>query len=119
MIVAFDIDGTISRAPEFFALISRSLVDAGHRVLIITFREDEDDTRRLLSGWDIRYHELLLSSLEECARYGVDQWKAAVCRERGVDVFFEDDPDVLAHVDASTLCLMPVAPSPGEPGRTP
>jgi len=37
----------------------------------------------------------------------VDTWKAAVCREHGVEVFFEDDAAVLAHVDEATVCLQP------------
>lgn len=40
MIIAFDIDDTITRHPPFFAVLSRALVEAGHQVLIITFRDD-------------------------------------------------------------------------------
>jgi len=42
-----------------------------------------------------------------CDLSDMDAWKAIVCRERGVDVFFEDDAAVLAHVGAATVCLQP------------
>ena len=40
MVVAFDIDDTISRHPQFFAFLTQALIAAGHKVLIITFRSD-------------------------------------------------------------------------------
>lgn len=109
MIVALDIDDTITRHPEFFALISQSLAKAGHRVLIITFRDEagRTDTEADLTGWGIAYDELICWSMASCDLADVDAWKAMVCREHGVDVFFEDDAAVLAHVDEETVCLQP------------
>ncbi|MFW6061049.1 MAG: hypothetical protein ACODAQ_12785 [Phycisphaeraceae bacterium] len=111
MIIAFDIDDTITRYPPFFALLSRSLVDAGHRVLIITFRDDPEVTATDLRNWGVAYHELICWSVQASDLADVDAWKATVCREHGVEVFFEDDPDVLAHVDAATVCFMPFDPA--------
>jgi hypothetical protein len=37
----------------------------------------------------------------------VDEWKAGECRKARVDVFFEDDANVLRHVDAGTVCMQP------------
>ncbi len=39
MKAALDIDGTITERPEFFAVLSRALRAAGHRVLILTYRD--------------------------------------------------------------------------------
>jgi hypothetical protein len=39
--------------------------------------------------------------------HGVYEWKAAVCRWYVAEIFFEDDPSVLEHVDGPVLCLMP------------
>ncbi len=108
MIIAFDIDNTITRHPEFFALISHSLKDAGHTVVIITFRENREETRALLGELGIAYDTLVTSSLEAHLEHGVDEWKAAICRQRRVDIFFEDDPRVITHVDPSTVCMMPI-----------
>lgn len=108
MIVAFDIDDTITRHPEFFAFLSASLRDAGHRVLIITFRENRDATIADLRKWGIEYDDVVTSTLEGTLQAGVDEWKAAVCLEHQVDIFFEDDPEVLKHIDDVVLCMMPV-----------
>jgi hypothetical protein len=108
MVIAFDIDDTITRHPEFFSFLSTALLAANHRVVIITFREDPFTAAADLLRWGVVYSELVTSSLDECLAHGVDEWKAAVCREHGVELFFEDDPNVLRHVDAQTVCLMPV-----------
>lgn len=110
MTTAFDIDGTITRQPAFFSLISQALVKAGHRVLIITFRDDIEVTEYDLREWGIAYDKLICWSMEQFNDTDdADAWKATVCRRYGVEVLFEDDPDVLVHVDAKTVCFMPVA----------
>ncbi|MDP6636414.1 MAG: hypothetical protein QGG42_16055 [Phycisphaerae bacterium] len=108
MIVAFDIDDTITRHPEFFAFLSKNLKNNGHTVVIITFRENRTETESLLEKLGIAYDKLITSSLQAHMEHGVDEWKAAICRERNVDVFFEDDPRVITHVDNSTICMMPI-----------
>ena len=108
MVIGLDIDDTITRNPEFFAFLSHSAVNVGHKVIIITFREDREATQKALEGWNIVYDELITSTLESSFQYGVDGWKAAMCKEHKVDIFFDDDSSVIKHIDASTLCLMPV-----------
>lgn len=109
MTIAFDIDDTITRHPAFFALLSNALAQAGHRVLIITFRDEHsrEVTEADLREWGIAYEQLICWSMESCDLADIDAWKATVCRAHGVDVFFEDDPDVLAHVDPATVCFQP------------
>ncbi|MBN1846055.1 MAG: hypothetical protein JW810_10260 [Sedimentisphaerales bacterium] len=107
MIVALDIDDTITRCPEFFSLLAHALIRANHEVIIITFREDRDATRSDLARWNIPYSKLITSSLETCLEHGVDEWKAAMCRKHGVEIYFEDDPQVIAHVEEPTICMMP------------
>ena len=109
MTIALDIDDTISRHPGFFAFISQSLIQAGHRVLIITFRDEAGRTRTEsdLKEWGIHYDELICWSMQTCDIAEVDAWKAQLCREHGVDLFFEDDPNVLANVDDTTVCMQP------------
>ena len=107
--IALDIDDTISRHPDFFAFLSQSLVQNGHRVLIITFRDESgrDGTEADLADWGIHYDELICWSMETCDLAEVDAWKARLCREHRVDLFFEDDPNVLAYVDETTVCMQP------------
>ena len=110
MVIAFDIDDTITRHPQFFAFLTQALIAAGHRVLIITFRSDRMSTESDLRDWGIGWTTLVTSTLEACLATGVDEWKASECRKAGVDVFFEDDPSVLKHIDPNTVCLQPFLP---------
>lgn len=107
MTIAFDIDDTITRHTAFFALVSQALVAAGHRVVIITFREDRASTETALHEWGIAYDTLCCWWAANGDMAEANAWKAAQCRRYEVDVFFEDDPDVLAHVDESIVCFMP------------
>ena len=88
-------------------------------MIIITFRDDPRVTEDDLRGWGIAYHELVCWSMAESELAEVDAWKASVCRRHGVDVFFEDDADVLAHVGPATVCFMPFVPAGGKPTVSP
>jgi len=99
MVIAIDIDDTITANVPFFVFLSQAAVAAGHTVLIVTFREDAASTEADLRGWGIHYTHLITSTLEAHLEHGVDEWKAAVCREYGADVIFDDMPHVLKHMD--------------------
>lgn len=111
MVVAFDIDGTITRHPAFFACISRGLLASGWSVVIITFREDRVATARDLRSWGVEYTHLVTATTDAPLSAGVDEWKAGVCREHGVQMLFEDDARVLVHLDASVVPMLVVDPS--------
>ena len=108
MIIGLDIDDTITRHPEFFSFLSHNLIEAGHQVVIITFREDRENTKEFLEQNQIAYSKLVTSILESNMEYGVYEWKSAMCKQHGVEIFFEDDPNVLKHIEESTVCMMPV-----------
>ena len=77
-------------------------------MLIITFREDRPATEAYLREAGVVYSELITSTLQSCLEHGVDGWKAAVCRDRGVEILFDDDPKVVKCMDEATLCMIPV-----------
>ena len=108
MVIGLDIDDTITRHQEFFSFLSNALVDAGHKVVIITFRENRTATEDYLKQSGIAYSELVTSTLDSCFEYGVDEWKSAMCRKHGVEILFDDDPKAIKYVDESTLCMMPI-----------
>ena len=108
MVIGLDIDDTITRHPAFFAFLSQALIDAGHKVVIITFRGERESTEADLREWGIAYSELFLGTYEAVREVGVDEWKSTVCQRHGVEVFFEDDADVLRHVDPGVACFMAV-----------
>lgn len=108
LVVALDIDDTISRHPAFFAFLSNALVGAGHKVLIITFRIDRPSAEADLRSWGIAYDELLTPSADPDSDDGTDEWKGRLCEELGVDVLFDDSPEVLRFVGPGVLSLMAV-----------
>ena len=108
MVIGLDIDDTITQHPEFFSVLSHAMIHSGHKVIIITFREDRQAAEDSLRQWDIAYDELVTSTLGQCMEYGTNEWKAEMCRRYNVDIFFDDDPRVLKHVDLSTFCIMPL-----------
>ena len=111
MVIGIDIDETITRNPNFFSVLSEALIAAGQDVIIITFREDIQSTEKALKDWGIGYTKLVTSTLEQHLEFGVNEWKNRVCQEHSVDVFIEDSPEVLKHMDPSILSLMVVDPS--------
>jgi hypothetical protein len=106
MILGLDIDGTITRHPEFFAALANGFRAAGHRVVIITFRQDRESTVSDLREWGIGYDELVTSTVSEHLKHGVDAWKGAVCESRGVHVLIDDDATVLGSLRPGTIGLM-------------
>jgi hypothetical protein len=99
MNVALDIDGTISERPELFALLSSALRAAGHRVLVLTYRDPEraDATRAQLASLGIAFDELVIAPSLEA--------KGPLCAALGVDVFFDDQDECIAAVPEGTLVL--------------
>jgi hypothetical protein len=120
MHIAFDIDDTITRCPQFFSIISKALRASGHKVYIISYREDREFAEEDLAEHGITFDELVLPSEQELHRstsqtwkQEAAQWKAEVCRRLGVEVFFEDMPEVINALDAQTQAFMAVDPSLG------
>ena len=62
MRVAFDIDDTITRCPDFFAVISQALMAAGHDVYIISYRSGRGVVEQELEGYGIRFRDVILPS---------------------------------------------------------
>jgi uncharacterized HAD superfamily protein len=92
MKVALDIDGTISEHPEFFAMLSAALRAGGHRVLVLTYRDQSRDaaTREQLTAWGVVFDELVIAPSLEA--------KGELCRTHGVDLFFDDQDECIATV---------------------
>jgi hypothetical protein len=121
MHIAFDIDGTIDRCPEFFAILSKAMSGSGHKVYVISYREDRELAEEDLPKYGIPFDELVLPTEQELRRANpgtwrteAGRWKADVCRRPAIDVFFEDMPEVVNTLDARTLALIVADPSLGK-----
>lgn len=97
MRVALDIDGTISERPEFFAVLSAALRAAGHRVIVLTYRDAgrSEATRMHLAAWGVGFDDLVIAPSLEA--------KGELCAALGVDVFFDDQDECIASVPEGVL----------------
>ena len=68
MRIGFDIDDTIIRCPEFFAVASKALMAAGHKVYIVSYREDRGFAEEDLAEHCVSFDELVLPTEEELRR---------------------------------------------------
>lgn len=74
---AFDLDQTISEAPEQFAAIANSLLENGHEVHVITYRDPiyhKEATIEELKEYGFGYTELHITGQKEelCQMYKMD-----------------------------------------------
>lgn len=115
-----DIDDTITRCPAFFAFTSKALRSAGHKVYILSYREDRGFAEEDLAEYGIEYDELVLPADEDIRgvpwqewKGAAARWKAETCRQHGIDIFFEDMPEVVNALDSTVTVFMPVDPALG------
>lgn len=109
MNIALDIDGTITRQPKLFALLSKAIRASGGEVFIVTSRADTQEvralTRREMGSLGVVFDELVVIADTEQGRaacpHGDLDWyqkylwqKVAACLDRDVTIVFEDDEKV-------------------------
>ena len=110
IVLGLDVDDTITAAPEFFALLTKAVRQAGGRVCIVTRRgnlpEVVEATRVELEDYGIEFDEIncipdkkdeyISCPHEDLDWYEKYLWqKVAICEARNVDVLFDDDPKVV------------------------
>ncbi len=99
--LGLDIDGVIDVKPESFKFLADYLLHSGHEVHLITGRRldvDLDDTVNLLKRLKFRYTELhlypgtyeLILPLKMVDTQAIGEWKAAICNDLAIDLFFDD-----------------------------
>lgn len=95
MKIAFDLDGTITDAPEFFSTLSKLWNDD---VYVITYRDNRPKAVADLAALDIWYTEVfLVNSFEE---------KADIVRKMGIGFYFDDMPEMLKQMPPEAgICL--------------
>jgi hypothetical protein len=83
-------------------------VQGGHRLVVITFREDRKTAAEDLAVWGVIYSELVTWSYQENGAENMYAWKARICRAKKVEILFDDDPLVLCQLNPSVLSMMVV-----------
>ena len=96
MKLGLDLDGTITRYPEFFSKLSHLWDDD---VYIITFRyPDREVAENDLHQHNIKYTDIIFAKNEDS--------KAEECQKLGIDIFFDDDPYFLVHFKKNVALFM-------------
>ncbi|HNO78713.1 MAG TPA: hypothetical protein PKN33_11690 [Phycisphaerae bacterium] len=111
MRIGLDIDGTITRAPEFFAFLSKVLMAAGHHVAVVTHRMDRRLTEEELAEYGVQYHELILP---EEFDHEIAEWKIEAFEKMQPDIVFEDMLDVVNGLSKSIVSFVPLSHKQGE-----
>jgi hypothetical protein len=96
MRIGLDLDGLLDERPDFFTFLTAALRAAGHFVAVLTYRDPDSRTRTesQLAGWGIGYDELHFArSLSD---------KGRLCRELGIDVYFDDQDECIRDVGQGT-----------------
>jgi uncharacterized HAD superfamily protein len=92
--LGIDLDGTIDENPLFFAALTQCW---SGKVFIITYREDAAKAIADLGKHGIRYDDVVLvNSFAE---------KAEVIARLSIDVYIDDQDEVLMHIPASVTVL--------------
>jgi hypothetical protein len=93
--IGIDLDGCVDESPLFFQSLTHSWPGS---VYVISFRSDHAKAEAYLAQFNIRYDELILVPSFEA--------KAEVIRQKGILVFFDDQPEVLKHIPESVNVLL-------------
>jgi len=95
-----DLDGCITRYPEFFSKLSCSWnnFNINSKVYIITFRRFRESCITDCKTYGIHYDEIFLAANEDD--------KARIIKEYGEGVFFDDDPDFIVHCGKEIPCFL-------------
>ena len=109
--IGFDMDGVITKAPEVFAVIAHAFKAVNMNVAVITYRLRETEraqTIEELRSIDFPFDRIVMSTRAVREQYGLDAapWKAAVARDLGVKVMFEDTVENLQAMSPDILKLL-------------
>jgi hypothetical protein len=96
MKIALDLDGTITRYPEFFSKLSHLWDDD---VYVITFRHSMRTSIEACRKHNIKYKEIILANKD-------DDDKAKEIERLGIEVFFDDLPDFLNHAKENVAAFL-------------
>ncbi len=110
ILFGIDYDGTLSRDPEFFRLVVRAGLAAGHRFVLVTGRSDTG-----VWGTEVRRAVGDLMPIV----FAADGWKreAAFAAGYKVDVWVDDHPEYVAKQDPAVAARRDGYTAEAEKGR--
>jgi len=93
--LGIDLDGCVDECPIFFQILTQRWPGD---VYVITFRSDREKAKADLARYNIHYDELIL----------VDSFdaKAEVIVEKGILVYFDDQPEMLRNIPSNRNVML-------------
>jgi len=83
---------------------------------VISYREERRETEEELRTLGVRYTSLTLTEGVDFGKEEFFHWKARMCRDLGIDILFEDMPEVINELDCSTIAFVAFDPELGRIG---
>ncbi len=80
---------------------------------MITFRSDHSLAAAELAENGVVFSQLIVANQDEIDAMGFAQWKGLLCQNLGVEIFFDDMPEVINHLPPGTIGMMSVLPEHG------
>lgn len=93
--LGINLDGCVDEAPLFFRLLTNYWPG---KVFVLTYRDDHAKTEADFARFGIRYDELILVSSFEA--------KAEVIVDRGILIYFDDQPEMLKNVPSTVNVML-------------
>ncbi len=93
--LGIDLDGCVDESPTFFGILTAAWPG---EVIVITYRSDREKAIADLERYSIRFTDVVL----------VDSFdaKADVIRQRRVDVYVDDQPEMLKNIPANVRVML-------------
>ena len=109
MNIGIDIDGTITEAPEFFATFAKGFRAAGHKVYVVSYRDqiDIEDSTVEMREFGVEFDGIHHS----VGRESIPDFKARIARELDLDIFFDDMPEALLKLPPKCIRFWMCNPS--------
>jgi hypothetical protein len=96
MKLALDLDGTITRYPEFFSKLTHLWDDD---VYVITFRSNLESSVEDCRRYGIKYHEIIVANKD-------DDSKGKEIERLGIEVYFDDMPEFIVHAKKNVASFL-------------
>lgn len=93
--LGIDLDGCVDEAPVFFRFLTSFWPG---KIFVLTYRNDYTRAEADLARFNVRYDELILVNSFDA--------KAEVIVERGIEIYFDDQPEMLKHIPPTVSVML-------------
>jgi hypothetical protein len=118
VLIAFDMDGTITAAPREFARLAQCYVNSGHKVIVLTYRDEDWRPLTVQQLKDIGFPYSRLVMLPHWSNQSAEEFKAEAVLRLRVKALFDNDRGVLEALPAEVERILVWTGTDGRVGLT-